>query len=447
MKSINTRQQAVGKRVFASVQKSEVSGRCRVMVPCFSRRVVAVAFQWLCLATFSQCSTVRVSQRRNQTTNEVVLGSEHVSNRSSLDRNNYAAKVSTFSRVSQVGWSNRISTTLFGLSLLSRSEGWLVGAADTLVHTADAGSSWEASHSGLPLPCDGCYRYEWRGVSFHDALRGWVVGNYGYIIYTQDGGVSWAAQTSGTLHNLHAVQHCNDMRVLAVGEADTILRTTDGGAHWHGMSTRTSGMNMYAIDMLNCSHGWVVGFQDLGTGEGRLLRTEDGGGSWTYQSYRPAVALYGVHFHTELVGWAVGQGGTILQTLDGGELWEAARGCGTSMDFNSVAVDPVTLFGFVVGEGGQICLSEDGGTSWTLMKNEEGFYNFGSTLGAAATSSAITTAFSCPSAAAASSIAPSTTNSATTNSATIPMWTSKFRFRESAIYLDVYSGDMGVVHS
>eukprot|EP00854_Cymbomonas_tetramitiformis_P007924 gene7924-9413_t len=193
---------------------------------------------------------------------------------------------------------------------------------------------------------------------------------------------------------------------------------------------------MYAIDMLNCSHGWVVGFQDLGTGEGRLLRTEDGGGSWTYQSYRPAVALYGVHFHTELVGWAVGQGGTILQTLDGGELWEAARGCGTSMDFNSVAVDPVTLFGFVVGEGGQICLSEDGGTSWTLMKNEEGFYNFGSTLYAVASWKEAN-----------DSEAPSTTNSATTNSATIPMWTSKFRFRESAIYLDVYSGDMGVVHS
>jgi photosystem II stability/assembly factor-like uncharacterized protein len=65
-----------------------------------------------------------------------------------------------------------------------------------------------------------------------------------------------------------------------------------------------------------------VSFIDANTGtavgwEGTILRTTDGGATWTAQESCTTNLLYGVSFTDANTGTAVGQFGTILRT-DGG---------------------------------------------------------------------------------------------------------------------------------
>src|SRR5215470_12244769 len=64
------------------------------------------------------------------------------------------------------------------------------------------------------------------------------------------------------------------------------------------------------------TRAWAVG------AGGTILATTDGGKTWTPQTSGVAAALWSVHFHAEgQRGWAVGEGGTILATTDGGKTW------------------------------------------------------------------------------------------------------------------------------
>ena len=42
----------------------------------------------------------------------------------------------------------------------------------------------------------------------------------------------------------------------------------------------------------------------------------------TPQASHTEAILMGLYFHTPLLGWAVGAGGTIVKTIDGGKKWK-----------------------------------------------------------------------------------------------------------------------------
>ena len=52
---------------------------------------------------------------------------------------------------------------------------------------------------------------------------------------------------------------------------------------------------------------------------GVIVRTTDGGETWTAQSSGTPASLYGVHFTDADTGTAVGDNGTILRTTAGGD--------------------------------------------------------------------------------------------------------------------------------
>ncbi len=92
-----------------------------------------------------------------------------------------------------------------------------------------------------------------------------------------------------------------------------------------------------------------------GTGAG----TENG--FWKSQSSGTTVNLNGVSAVSTMVCWAVGDGGTILRTVTGGEGWYA-QPSGTTADLMAVsAVDAYTCW--AVGTG-VVLKTTDGGESW-----------------------------------------------------------------------------------
>ena len=72
-----------------------------------------------------------------------------------------------------------------------------------------------------------------------------------------------------------------------------------------------------------------------------------------------------MHFVDPSVGWAVGDGGTIVKTTNGGTTW-TAQDSGTTDGLCSVDFVNAST-GWAVGDGGVILKTANGGTTWSVL--------------------------------------------------------------------------------
>ena len=244
-------------------------------------------------------------------------------------------------------WSyqNPIPTesVLRGLAMISPNEAWLTGGSGAL-HTIDAGLTWE--HHTLNTSCT------LTGISFVNAQTGWVAG-YTWswpadvssaILCTMDGGLTWFSQYESDSVALLGVCFvtpdsgwATGLRMDAGGSAHALLLATiDGGQTWQAQVEDAQPLRglgkLVFCDRLN---GWVLG-ASVSDSHGmyaaaRILRTVDGGATWTMQlsgdevvtdaaMVNPAVGWLtthqfiedstGIHFRA----W-------LKRTLNGGESW------------------------------------------------------------------------------------------------------------------------------
>ncbi|MFH1974839.1 MAG: YCF48-related protein [Pseudomonadota bacterium] len=197
---------------------------------------------------------------------------------------------------------------LYDIDFADTDYGWAVGCWGKIVHTQNGGKSWSRQDSKTDS-----YLYS---VNFTDRLNGWAVGNYGIILHTQDGGETWERQQSGTEKHLFKVEFLNKSEGWAVGYWGTILYTQDGGENWLDKSIKKD-IAFNGLSLVG-GHCWVVGeFANI-------YHTDNKGDSWEKQlsGVEEDVALYGVDFVSLTEGWAVGLGGTVLHTKDGGKTWK-----------------------------------------------------------------------------------------------------------------------------
>ena len=148
--------------------------------------------------------------------------------------------------------------------------------------------------------------------------------------------------------------------------ASTLLVLLAGGARpasagqWTNLllgSTTTLRGACFVSDV----QGWMVG--DGGT----ILTSSSGGLSWTTQASVGVARLYGVSFADDEHGWAVGSAGTIVATTDGGASWRP-QASGTTEELRAVASsDP--FHAWAVGAAGTILATVDGGVTWTPQRS------------------------------------------------------------------------------
>ncbi len=113
------------------------------------------------------------------------------------------------------------------------------------------------------------------------------------------------------------------------------------------------------VKFVNDTHGWAVGEG------GVIIATTDGGKTWTIQYSGYELTLNSVDFTDEANGWVVGQLGLILNTNDGGNSW-IVQGKDAALGQNLIKVHFDSAGeGRIITERGSFALSTtDGGRTW-----------------------------------------------------------------------------------
>ncbi len=226
--------------------------------------------------------------------------------------------------------------------------------------------------------------YDVKALSAKEAL---IVGYGGKILATSDGGTTFNKIESGTdvaLYKLSAIGN----QVWATGQEGLILHSTDGGKTWQRQESGTK-VYLFSVFFMDENHGFAVG--DKST----ITETKDGGKTWQARKVeRPnegggtgggdaeaelALAMqdpifYDIRFANEKTGWIAGEFGQLLKTSDGGQTWTPQQKA--LMTPESGIVDPMdlpTFFGayaltdqeaIAAGLDGHIVRTRDGGTTW-----------------------------------------------------------------------------------
>ena len=120
--------------------------------------------------------------------------------------------------------------------------------------------------------------------------------------------IEWVSQLSPPtpVHRVRAlgkvVSGGTARHVWAVGDSGSILKTETGGWSW---TAQTSGISniLYDVSAKDSSTAWIVGHQGetrrllrsevTGGAAGKILKTSDGGATWTTQNSGTSVDLYG----------------------------------------------------------------------------------------------------------------------------------------------------------
>lgn len=130
----------------------------------------------------------------------------------------------------------------------------------------------------------------------------WVVGSRSRILFSADKGASWESRHSGDDSILTTLQFVDAKRGHVLGEFGTHLATHDGGHTWVKQSALPDDFYPYAAVFRDDGKAWTSGLA------GVLLRTEDGGRSWSRLPNPAAAPMYAMTA-TDRTVYAFGVGG------------------------------------------------------------------------------------------------------------------------------------------
>ncbi len=235
--------------------------------------------------------------------------------------------------------------------------GWAgtLNANSLLHHTADGGKTWNlVTNIPSPKPQKIC------GMSVVDKNVIYGAGAYNgppVIIKTIDGGKNWSSiDMSSYAQTLIDIKFFSADTGIVTGGGlsgffayqnptinSIVLYTTNGGQTWTPKYTGTAiGEWGWKIFFVNRNVGYisVEAFNDA-----NVLKTVDGGLTWTRYQVEGNTDIEGIGFANELVGWTGGYGQTSL-TTNGGQTWSTVNFSGGTAN---ESLDRFKFFGDSIG--------------------------------------------------------------------------------------------------
>jgi photosystem II stability/assembly factor-like uncharacterized protein len=181
---------------------------------------------------------------------------------------------------SQAEEQDKIFANVF---FVDNENGWAVGERGIIMHTTDAGVTWntqmpktferESFEDELINPRPALYC-----VIFTDPDTGWISGIDGTILHTTDAGKTWDVLPTNAKNAVYSI-FIKDGKGWAVGEKGTYLMSPDGGKTWKVNEDAIESKFWFRdVRFTNSKNGWVVGQG------GTVIHTTDGGNTWEFYS-------------------------------------------------------------------------------------------------------------------------------------------------------------------
>ena len=234
-----------------------------------------------------------------------------------------------------------------------------VGFGGDVETSTDGGVTWTHRSGGAhPLL---------RGITFGSATVALAVGDGGTVLRSVDGGGTWTPVAAPASTAMYDVAFTSAQVAIAVGDESSIWRSTDAGVTWSVINHVHLAWPFAAVHFTSATHGVIVG-------SGEIDYTDDAGLTWHAGATGSAPLVQSVAFGSPLVGVAVGDGlapnafgfanGAIVRTTDGGATWSSIA-LPNSIDLQAAAfIDANTVV--AVGLNGEL-RSTDAGQTWVAL--------------------------------------------------------------------------------
>ncbi len=227
---------------------------------------------------------------------------------------------------------------------------------DTIFRSTDGGNTWQEQYSINSFGSG----YGFPQVAFTDSLTGYAPG-----YKTSDGGNSWVLQNQ-TLNFFPyvpaGITFLNDSTGVVVGNGywGVNYKTTDRGVTWSAVIVPYFTWEIYSVYFPTASIGYCTSNKLQTAHETEILKTVDGGDTWTsIYTQSPFIYCPSVFCTDSNTCYAVGSSGTIMKTTDGGVTW-GSQGSGTTQTLRKVFFTNADT-GYIVGDSGTILKTTNGG--------------------------------------------------------------------------------------
>jgi photosystem II stability/assembly factor-like uncharacterized protein len=246
------------------------------------------------------------------------------------------------------------------LSFVSKDVGYLLLADGSVLTTTDGGAQF-SPRTAVPETRASRGFAEPGGIAFLDASKGYAASG-GSVFQTLDGGTSWKLVASDG-RAIRALWFADAAHGFAVGDAGLVLRTDDGGETWTPKDLGVPGAGYTSI---RCA-GTQLCILTAADGT-RLVRTTDAGdthGSVLTPSTDP---VYAAAFASPTRVVAAGERGATVVSDDAGARFAPIGGriAGT---FTALRAGGASGTAYAPGTDGALAKTTDGGRTWSTGGN------------------------------------------------------------------------------
>jgi photosystem II stability/assembly factor-like uncharacterized protein len=259
--------------------------------------------------------------------------------------------------LAEVDCPDRVQAAYF----VDPSTGYLVMRDGNVLRTTDGGQTFSrqtaipgtpaSTGGGSAIPADAMFASADAGVVFLSGT------NTAYR--TTDAGISWTPEPDVEAGSVERLKVLSPTVAYAFGR-DTLLQTTDGGQTWK----RRGAGNERHITGVSCATESVC-LMTTATG-GRLLRTENGGGT-AEEITAASQALFAAGFASPTRAVAAGNGGATVVSDDAGRNYVPVGGdIGGSFQFG-LRLGPGPGIAYALGARGQLARTVDDGITWRAI--------------------------------------------------------------------------------
>ena len=250
-----------------------------------------------------------------------------------------------------------------GVQFITSENGWILpDYGSFILKTSDAGAHWDK----IDISADSLINPQFRAFDFIDTMTGWIAGydNGGLILHTTDGGKTWTRQESNIERTIYDIEFIDSQNGWACGSQT--VNTTDGGETWNIVLDDIK-RKLSALSSQIC---WLL------DSDGSIIKTEDGGVSWSTlinkQGYYPSDIL----FIDEKNGWAVGGHSLIMYSSTSGKTWTIQHESAKDNRINGTFMNADTGW-MTAGSNSEVLYKTiDGGYTW-IPRLSEPDYSYG----------------------------------------------------------------------